>query len=360
MNQKISIFFLAIVMMCDTSLVIAQESIENKDSFLTEEGIPNPRAYENELLQIENKKLESDIKLAERIIEQQNIQLEQTNDLISIFWAVLGISFVVVGVFAYFQFVLPIKEQKQEIEILSKKTQEILNDLEGSIITVVKEKYKDYEENRLKVALRSLLDEKYSHMALPLIKELSLVGFSKNQIDIIFHFFEKDIHLAGEETKIGNLGFVINHLFDSIIKDGYVEKFEKFAKSFFSKPLSGNMNFYFFFSRKWLEYLSKTINLGEYESLFLVLNNIHSKSPDIANEKYRLLQRFLNYANNNRPTVLKQILDDKLFIQEFEHNKLNEVLVEVSKTYSIDIIKSFESYTDTVFFSKLTEYMNPE
>ena len=98
---------------------------------------------------------------------------------------------VLVGLVIYFQFIKPLQEQKAEIQELSGQSKKILNDITGTLKSVVEEKYNQYHEQRLANALNEIQKSNDNlGRSIYIIQELKTTGATEGQLIIVKEFLE--------------------------------------------------------------------------------------------------------------------------------------------------------------------------
>lgn len=306
-----------------------------------------------------NFSLELTLQRAEQMIDLQNRQLDQSNDLIVLFWTVLGVTLTIfLGIVGYQTFG-PMREQKEEINRLELKVKRILDDLEGSINSVVEKKYRETQISNIRIAFQSIVGSgRFQKVGLPILERFKVDGFTKEQVEVVLEAFSGGLPPNNFSHYNINVNKGVDLFFRTILSSGYVLKLQKFAEDFFAEKYTGQLVFYTAFAPLWIEYLAQNISLGSYRSLFNVFKNFPEKldTPG-ATFKYSLIRSFLVIAEKNHHSILEQVLNDPNFVSEAQNYSLVETIVKKGgANRDGDFNTGIGKYKNTKFLNTLKEY----
>jgi len=297
---------------------------------------------------------------ANHVINLQTRQLEQANDLIAIYYAILALSLVFFSLLVYFQFILPIRNQKGEIEEINRQSKTILNNIDGALKDIIEKKYNAYQNERLRRVLLIIAEDNHqqANTSIQVLSELQTTGFSEDQLQIL-----KDYLLNIKNISIGKpynstIAEGLRIIIDSLIGIGRLDWVEEIFENYFNS-IGGHISFYSPMYNKFSEYLSKNMKAEDSGMALKMITNIHphfDTTERKLSEMTKIFQNWLYALIFAQPVVAAKILNDQYFVNELERlGVLNNIVNEYQKSNQLQ--PAFGTRTEvfgkTYFLKKL-------
>lgn len=298
--------------------------------------------YEKQLLLVENTKLENDISTANRIIENQNSQLEQTNDLLQMYGTIITIVFAFVTVcftaFGYIVWIRPIVRQKDEVEKLNAESKrlnttskDILSDINGTLKDVVESRYREFERKRFDKALGGL--NKNDMGGIPILKELFFIGVSPNFQSDLIQFLENHVRTAPDRNgEPGRRAFLLTQqVVDIFSVSGRNVFFEEYLISLCDSSESDKYDHLEnIFQASMTHYFVRVDDFENKDCLIKVFTHAHKVKSYYGEYQvsYRLFNLLFSDSTFNSSEEHKKLINDDSFV---EVCKTTEIIDEIKK-----------------------------
>lgn len=269
-------------------------------------------------LKIENQRLENEINIAIRIIEQQNSQLEQTNDFLSILLSFGGIILAVLALGVY----LNINRLNKQTNKVNKKSKKILSNITGSIESVVRENYTNYENSRFEMALK-YLDENnpygYNtepHYGLSLIKESCYLDFSESKQERLIEFLDKKINSSDPIKNWSQFNVISKSIIEIFSKFGKNEKLENFINLICNSKGLNNKDNKTNILNSFCFYLGKTFEANDSTLIRKVLKKTKDFHFELGEEYHvKYVGQFLKQLLSVDKIAHSELINNKDFIE---------------------------------------------